>query len=32
MIFINAAAINILKSTIHSALKLTINEKKKKFC
>ena len=30
MIFTDAVAVNILKSTIHLALKLTINEKKKK--
>ena len=31
MIFTNAVIVNISKSTIHSALELTINEKKKKF-
>ena len=32
MIFTGAAAVNILKSTIHSALELTISEKKKGSC
>ena len=32
MIFTDIVAINILKLTIHSVLKLTISEKKKKFC